>query len=379
MKQLGKFGKINEIKLNPLCYNLCLMGQPGIGKSTLIKEVCERLSGEDSYIALDIGREDGHSSISGIRTEKVEDYQTLMEVFADIIENKESDYSNLKTVVIDTLDEYCEICEKESVRQYNRKYKDKQADTVNQAWGGFGKGLDKTIDLMLDALWELKKVGVSFILVAHVRNKEIDDPISGVPYTILTSNISQKYFNAFRDKMHVIGLAYIDREIIKNKTGKKNLATGADITKGKVVSESRMISFRDDSYAIDSKSRFSSIIPEIEFDPDCFIKAIQDAILAEHNKSGKSIAETQAKQQEEAKEAEKAATEYSKSRKKNKSDSEQNENLIAVIQSKFPDATPDEKAQVKTVMGEYGMTNFKGDNIPTEALKQIVDILGAED
>ena len=33
-----KFGRKNEIKLDPLKYNLCLIGEGGIGKTTLIKQ-----------------------------------------------------------------------------------------------------------------------------------------------------------------------------------------------------------------------------------------------------------------------------------------------------------------------------------------------------
>ena len=53
-----KFGKKNEIKVNPLAYNLALIGESGIGKSTVIKEYCEKLA-PDQYMFLEIGKEDG--------------------------------------------------------------------------------------------------------------------------------------------------------------------------------------------------------------------------------------------------------------------------------------------------------------------------------
>ena len=52
-----KYGKKNEIKLDPLKYNLCLIGEGGIGKTTLIKQYCEKLAGQDGYIFLDVGKE----------------------------------------------------------------------------------------------------------------------------------------------------------------------------------------------------------------------------------------------------------------------------------------------------------------------------------
>ena len=61
-----KFGQKREICIDPLAYNIGLIGESGIGKSTVIKEVCEKLAGDEGYIALDIGKEDGHDAINGM-------------------------------------------------------------------------------------------------------------------------------------------------------------------------------------------------------------------------------------------------------------------------------------------------------------------------
>lgn len=373
---MGKFGKKVEIQLNPLNYNIGLLGESGIGKSTLMKEVCEKLVGDDGYIAFDIGKEDGHDAIDGIVSEKIENWAKFTEVTDDIIENKATDYPNLKVVILDTYDQLFDIAEREAIRLYNKKNPDKpKAETINQAWGGFGNGLDKTIELVLDRLWELKQVGVSFIVIAHTKKKDIDDPITGEQYSILTSNISQKYFNAIKTKLHVLGLAYIDREIVKEKTGKKNLKTGADIMKGKVVSESRVISFRDDTYSVDSKSRFAHIVDKIPFDADAFIKAIQDAILEEHAKSGVSVEETKKKQDAEAQAKEKEYQEVSASKKETKVDEDENEKLLATITAKFSDQSDDVKAAAKAKLNDAGFKKFTDPDIPTKVLKEIADLM----
>ena len=41
------YGKKNVIKIDPLSYNIGLIGESGIGKTTIIKEMCEKLVGED--------------------------------------------------------------------------------------------------------------------------------------------------------------------------------------------------------------------------------------------------------------------------------------------------------------------------------------------
>ena len=37
-----KFGRKNEIKIDPLAYNLALIGESGVGKTSVIKEYCEK-------------------------------------------------------------------------------------------------------------------------------------------------------------------------------------------------------------------------------------------------------------------------------------------------------------------------------------------------
>mgnify|MGYP002791347209 CR=1 FL=1 len=368
---MSKFGKKMEIQLNPLAYNIGLLGESGIGKSTIMKEICEKLVGPEGYIALDIGREDGHKAINGIISEPVEDWSKFVAITDDIVENKDADYPELKVVIVDTYDQLFELAEKEAVRKWNAKNPDKRAETVNGIYGGFGRGLDVTIDMVLDRLWELKKVGVSFVIIAHTKKKDIDDPISGQSYSILTSNISQRYFNAIKTKLDFLGMAYIDRDIVKEKTGKKNLKTGEDIIKGKIVGESRVIRFRDDTYSVDSKSRFADIVDSIPFDADAFIKAMQDAILAEQSKSGVSLAEAKKRQDAVDKEKTRAATEYSKGRVSNKVDEDRNDVLIAAIKQAFTSGDGVVKDTIKNAMAENGVSNFKNNTLPTTSFEAI--------
>ena len=374
---MGKYGHKNEIQLNPLSYNIGLIGESGIGKSTIIKEMCEKLVGKDGYISLDIGKESGHSTISGIITETVPDWKTFTDIIDDIVENKQ-DYPDLKVVIIDTYDQLCELAEKETIRLWNKKLQlnDKpKIDTINSAFGGFGKGLDKAIDLMLDKLWELKSVGVSFVIIAHVKKTDLTDPVTESTYSILTANSTQKYFNAIKQKLDFLGVAYIDRDIVKVKTGKKD-NKGNEIEKGKLAGESRVISFRDDTYSVDSKCRFANIIDKIPFDVDSLIKAMTDAILEEQKKDGISLNEAKKKQNKAEKEAEKQAIENSANAKKiGKIDEEKNEELIGIIKSKFPDASDKTKAKIKEKMAEYNIPNFKSTEVSTNGLEEIISLL----
>ncbi|MDD2477178.1 MAG: hypothetical protein PHI32_14875, partial [Dysgonamonadaceae bacterium] len=63
---MGKYGKKNEVNLDPLQYGITLLGESGVGKTTLIMQVCEKLAGENGYKFLDCGKEDGSRAITGI-------------------------------------------------------------------------------------------------------------------------------------------------------------------------------------------------------------------------------------------------------------------------------------------------------------------------
>lgn len=375
-----KFGEKREICIDPLAYNIGLIGESGIGKSTVIKEVCEKLVGDDGYIALDIGKEDGHDAINGIVSAKIPDWATFKEFCDDVIENKLTDYKDLRVVILDTFDQLLEITEPEVIRMHNRANPDKPKITsIKAAFGGFMAGEDKAIQLVLDKMWELKSVGVSFIAIGHTKKKDVDDPITGESYSILTTNMSQRYFNALKTKLHFLGVAYIDREIVKQKTGKKNIVTKEEEVKGRVLSESRRISFRDDNYSVDSKSRFADIVDEIPLDADAFIKALKDAILAEHSKGGKSVEQSEKELKEARKQQEKELAEKQKADAANKIDEDRNAELLQVIQNKFPNADAATKKSVKEIMKEHDIPNFKNaDDIPTAILEQIVKVLNQE-
>lgn len=314
-----KFGRKNEIKINPLAYNFMLIGESGIGKTTIIKEYCEKLAGPEGYMFLETGREDGQDAINGINyitcDEWDGDYDETLNTMGfatfidDVVENKASDWPDLKVVVIDTLDELFSIAEPEVIRMHNKENPNKRVKSIKAAFGGFMAGEDKAIEIVEDKLWSLKKVGVSFVIIGHTKNRNQTDPITGEDYMQLTTNMSQRYFNALKTKVHFLGVASIDREIVKEKTGKKNVVTGQVETKGVVKGETRRITFRDDNYVVDSKSRFADIVPEIPFDSDALIQAITDAIKSEQSKSGVSLDTAKKKQAKQEKELEKRVAE----------------------------------------------------------------------
>lgn len=283
-----KFGKKNHVKVDPFNYSLMMLGEPKIGKTSLLYKVAEKLVGEDGYIFAELYREKGADAIEGIVAENIPTWDDWVEFVDDIVDNKTEDYADLRVIFADTYDQYILMAEEEAIRLWNKDNPDKRAKTLNQSWGGFGSG-KKVIELMFEQIDRLESVGVKVWWIGHVKTKEVKNIYDEETYQTLTSDQQQNYFNALKKNLHFLCLAYFDRQLQKEKTGKKNLVTKKEEMKTVIKDETRKIKFRDDSFVVDSGSRFSDIVPEINLDADEFITAITDAIKAEINKGGISV------------------------------------------------------------------------------------------
>ena len=376
---MAKFGKKSVVSNNIWNYNIGILGESGVGKTTLMYNVCNKLVGDDGYILLNIGKEDGVKCIDGIVYEDVPNYKAWNEITKDIIDNKKTDYPNLKIIVIDTLDQLFEIAEPEVIRKWNNDNATKKdfipAKTLNQACGGFGRGEDAVIDLLLNRIWELKKVGVAFFYTGHTKRREIEDAITGQTYSSLTTNMMQRYFTAVKTKTDVLGIACIDREIIKEKTGKKNIITKQEETRNKISSESRVIKFRDDNYSVDSKSRFAGIIEQIPLDADEFIKAIKNAIDTAQGDVKADTTTSTAKVETPI--IEETPIDTDETPIEETTETVDKSALMDDIRARFKSAGKETKAQVKAILTEKGSGKLD-DSLEIDVLNEISTILDDE-
>lgn len=281
---MGKFGKRSQVKTDIASINFCLLGESGIGKTTTMARLCEQEFGPDGYIILDMGKEDGLSGLDGYTYETCENWKKFDEVTNDIIKNKNTDYPNLKVVLCDTADQLCEIATPYVIDLWNRENLGKKgfepAKTLNAAYGGFGKGDDKLVEIILDKIWKLKSVGVNTWMCGHVKIRNKIDAITQEEYSVLSTDLQQRVFEGFKTKMDIVAIATIDRTITAESTGRKNIVTKQDITVKKIKDETRKIVFRSDNYSVDSKSRFEHIKPEIPLDPVELAQTLKDALAS---------------------------------------------------------------------------------------------------
>lgn len=296
-----KFGKKNHVKVDPFNYSLMMLGEPKIGKTSLLYEVAEKLVGEEGYIFAELGRERGADAIEGIVAENMPTWDDWVEFVDDIVDNKTTDYNDLRVIFVDTYDQYIMLGEQEALSLWNRKNPDKRSDSLKATWNGFDGPSKKVIELMFEQVDRLESVGVKVWFIGHVKTKEVKNIYNDETYQILTSDQQQNYFNALKKNLHFLCLAYFDRELQKEKTGKKNIVTKKEEIKTTIKDETRKVKFRDDSFVVDSGSRFSHIKQEINLDADEFINAITEAIKFEIESKGKSVEDR--KQENAAEEA----------------------------------------------------------------------------
>ena len=379
------YGRKNKVKTSPLDYNILLLGEPKIGKTTLIYEMCKKLAGEDGYLFGEMGSERGADAIEGVNYVDIpcwddrglddEDLERmdlnnqvpLMTLVNDICENKTTEYPDLKVFIVDTIDHFIELANAQTIVESNREVAKKggnakdKAKTINGAFGGYHKGQEYAMSLMGGIINKLLDVGVHTILIGHTKFKEITDPISDTTYQVLTSNQPNDYYKYFENNMHFVATAYIDRKIVNEKNSK-----GKSV--GKVQSETRKIKFRDnDSYAVNSGSRFKTLKSEINFNVDEFVNAIVDAIK-NAKKLGGGDFEKDVKEEEVEK---KKAEEIVKKKEENEKVKKQVDTVVDAIISFISNNSDnlDLVKDVKKTLEEIGLASPKDINNLVDAKK----------
>ena len=233
--------------------------------------------------------------------------------------------------------------------------------------------------MIYDRVRALDKVGVKVWYTCHSKTKDIVDPVTSAAYTTLTSNMAQRYFNDFKTKVHVVGVACIDRSIEAEGTGRKNIIDRKEITVNKVKDEKRKIVFRDDSYSVDSKSRFAGIVNEIPLDSDELIKALKDAIKnSKKHHSEDSVTKKVPIKEEKVVEPDpveedidETPTEVTEEATE-ETDVAYPDDLNATIRKMYSSCIDkDLKIKVKAVISEYGKLN----DVDEEGLKIIYDMM----
>lgn len=368
-----KYGQVAKISKNFYDYNYIITGVASIGKTHLVHHLGIEASGsnEGTFI-ITCGREPKPTHIpNNPFYEHAITFKDVLDIVKDITENR-ADYPDTKFISFDSLDELYRIAEDYVIKEWNNQCKiDERAKSISQAYKGFQKGENRVCDLVVKVLGMIEDAGLHWIIISHTKNKTQTDMYSGVSFEQITSSVDAKYYNIVKDKANLVATCYYEKEIadieeVKDAFSKKMKK------KGNLISQKKIIVFRDDDNAIDCKSHFAYIEPKIDFSVENFIKAVTDAI--ERQANGNSIepktvsapVETNAPDEPEPTEDILDNVDITAD-----DDTVDREELVAAVRELYKNETDDAKRKkVRNIMKSHGSTKLD-DSLSTDALNEI--------
>jgi hypothetical protein len=354
------------------------------GKSTLFRDVVlEKYGDPERGLLVGLGAEIGYNLLDDLNCTHVETYADLMELKKWLINQKGKEH-NIELVAFDVVDELMPIIEKEVIRLSVIDTK-KSCKSINAAYGGYGAGQLKVVEMGKEFFLDLKKAGIGVWAIAHTKYKNIKqkgDIDEG--YMSLSSTLQSNYESIFGDIFDCVLTGYIDRELEE-----ETVTVGEDEKKIRhATGEIRKLYLRGNTF-IDAGCRFKDgSVPEfIVFDQPnmakTFIETIETGMrlsmsgaiseqefqqIQKKNEELEFIPKVNLGQDEEELEDEISETEEPKI------DIEHNKQLKAKVAGKYKTANAYQKKQVKEILNKYGTTKLD-ETKPSQMFEDILAIL----
>ena len=367
----------NVVKADLCNYSILLNGIGGVGKTTLFYQVTTKLYGEDGGLMINVGNEPQPNHIVNANYLQADTFKDIMEFVDELCKGRNGSYSHIKVVGFDTLDTIYDLAEDYVLDEYNNSVDGgKEVNTIKSAYGGYQAGENRVVDLVVKTLFKLRSYGYGLWINGHTKRKTKADQLGNIEYEQLTSDLPAKYYNAIKNKVNIVGTAYIRRSFDNMKQVKDAYNKGKMKTVGTVTDESRIIVFRDDDYAIDCKSHFPEICDACEFDRDCFIEAIYDAIKKELEKQvGKPISDEQMKkvqeqQQKEQKEQVEQLIQEKVAEEQKQNDEQEKERILQQLVGGYKTMSKEKKLHIKQVLTDNGVNKLQ--ELSVEVLKTLL-------
>ena len=372
--------KKNRVKADLSNYSVLLNGIGGVGKTTLFFNVCEKLYGEDGGLMINCGEEPQPTHIPNANYLQADNFEDVVKFVDELCKNRNTDYSHIKIIGFDTLDTLFNLAEDFVIEEYNDTVEfNKRTNTIKSCYGGYQAGENRVVDLVVKTVFKLRKYGYGIFLNGHTKRKAKVDQLENVEYEQLTSDLPAKYYNAIKNKVNIVGTAYIRRSFSDMRQAKDAYNKGKTKTIGTVTDESRIIVFRDDEYAIDCKSHFPEIVDACEFNADCFIEAVYEAIRKELEKqAGKQITDEQVEKIKQQQEEEQLRNvdliiQQDVEQEQKANEEEEREELLQTIMNRYKTLTKEQKNAIKQKLVDNKVSKLQ--ELPTSELGIIVGCL----
>jgi len=374
--------KKNKVKLDLASYpHYVIMGQRKIGKTTFFYELVKLITGSsDGGILISLGEECGFNHLEDLMFEEAtiwskepeedDDTRGFIQIVNDLVENRNTEWKDIKLIGLDTLDELFGIGTKQVFKEHLLA-KGERCKSLNDALGGYGKGKERLLALVNEQIARLNRAGYAVFILAHTKNKLKEDAVTDKKYEIITNNLTDDLYGGVADKAQMIVNIVYDREIKENKN------SDGKVVSGTILDSKRMMYFRDDNGLIDAGGRFKGLPEKLELSAENFMLAFEMGVNAS---KGVTLNE---KQKEEIVKQEQKALEEQRIKmvqKEETSDSETKDNLVLdikdLMKTKLTGGNKEEDGKsIKDKMSEYGLSVKELGNSTLSTLKKFYTFL----
>ena len=346
MGMLGRIKK-NKVMADFSNYIYTISGKPKSGKTSLVyKCAVEKFGNADNLLLVAFER--GYNALNDINAVDIEKYDEFVELVDELVKNKKD--LPYKMVALDTVDIMQDLAIpymlKKASRRDNKMYK-----VISDV--PYGNGWNLLQEVIYEQVNKLVKAGYNLWFITHDKDKTFTTK-DGLSY----------------DKT-VLSLTGKVRDVCVNMS---DFIVYIDTTQRKVddkIIDERIIRFRGDS-TIEAGGRLEQVVESIPYSIKGFIKAVEDAILAEYGGDTKAVEKAK---EEQTKDLEERVDRFIDNLDKPEEE-EPALNKVEAVNTIKANISKLNFADVQNVMKKHGFANFNNpDEIPEEGLLEILKMI----
>lgn len=354
--------KINRIKADLGSYpHYMLLGNRKIGKTTFFRDLVKEKYGDASKgLLISCGAENGYHALDDLQVEEAKvfnqeydeetDSRGFTQIIDDVVENNKE--YGIKLVAIDTLDCLYDIAAQEAIR-LSRKETGKPCKSINDAFGGYGRGLDRVIALIQEQITRLEDAGIAVFILSHVKEKTRTDMVTGEEYQVWTNNLMDKVYGAIADTAQMVMMAVFDREI-KDKRS---------------IGENRVLYLRATA-SLDAGSRFNGLPEKVPFTPKAFLDAFEQGVKNSATMKPMTDEDMAArKAEEERQQAKMAEIALRKETEKQRAE------MLETIQEKIGSVSQSVQNEIVGILRASDCKKLSDAEFPIDALKRVYSLV----
>ena len=346
MGMLGRIKK-NKVMADFSNYIYTISGKPKSGKTSLVyKCAVEKFGNADNLLLVAFER--GYNALNDINAVDIEKYDEFVELVDELVKNKKD--LPYKMVALDTVDIMQDLAIpymlKKASRRDNKMYK-----VISDV--PYGNGWNLLQEVIYEQVNKLVKAGYNLWFITHDKDKTFTTK-DGLSY----------------DKT-VLSLTGKVRDVCVNMS---DFIVYIDTTQRKVddkIIDERIIRFRGDS-TIEAGGRLEQVVESIPYSIKGFIKAVEDAILAEYGGDTKAVEKAK---EEQTKDLEERVDRFIDNLDKPEEE-EPKLNKVEAVNTIKANISKLNFADVQNVMKKHGFANFNNPGeIPEEGLLEILKMI----